>query len=264
MQETMNKINESFSKHQHLRMAVAALALLGEDKLLEAGDVKGFEEWVCAHPATHNNLGNCRHFLQALCPVRYNHACKSRNWENVAARFPVAAQLLVECSQAANKAPICLDFAPQARLGFSKPGKRARAAMEIASKVLSAYADEAGYKLVGVEGRNPDKVPMFSFTPHLSVSKTYSLQATTDQAMHAAQELAELLEKAGRNIALTEDSGERVDSMGGAMEVVVSYPVHPTDYDEQEMKKELEFLAYLIYKGGKHAVLTSSWRDPSR
>lgn len=255
MQETVNKILYSFPRHPHLRMAIVALTMLGDEKLLASGDVEEFEKWVYAHPSLHNDLDNCRHFLQAYCPLRFDHTKRSRNWENVAEKFPEAAHLLTQALKEANKPCLVLDFAAYHRLGASRPGKKARAALEVAEKVLSAFATEAGYLLIGAEDSRASTASRFSFAPTLCVTRTYSLFATLDAAFDVSTKLAEVLEASGRTIALTEDTGDRVGAIGGVNEVGIVFPVHAMDYDQNSMAEEMEFLAKAIFKGEVNALL---------
>lgn len=243
----MTKILKAFPKHPHLRMAVAALALAGEDKLLACGHVEEFEAWVYSHPSMHNNVDTCRHFLQALCPLRFNHTQKSRNWEYVASLFPVAAESLDRALKEGSKPAVAMDFAPQSRLGLPKPGKKARAAIEVADRVLSAFAYEAGFHLVGVDGRDEEKTLLLTFVPSLSVTRTYSIASTYDSAQVIANGLVEAIEKSGRTIALSEDTGKPISTIDGKHELIVTFPVHATDYDQIAMAEEVEFIAKAIF-----------------
>lgn len=249
MYETMVKILHSFPKYTHLRMAVAALALLEDDKLLNAGEVEEFERWVLAHPKMQGNFDTCRHFLAALCPLRYDHTKKSRFVDNITEKFHDAALILEDALRNENRLTLAFDFAPQSRMGLQKPGKKARAALEVVEKIVRAYAEEKGYRTIGFEERDPEKHPCFSFVPSFSASKIYTIKATTDRTLNFAKELCWALEKAGRSLALTENEGLPVHELPGINEIAICFPVHATDYDEADMAEEIACVARIIFEG---------------
>lgn len=249
MYETMVKILHSFPKYPHLRMAVAALALVGEDKLLNAGEVEEFERWVLAHHRMQGEFGTCRHFLMALCPLRFDHTKKSRYWSNIVDRFHDAALALDEALRNENRLTIALDFAPQSRMGLQKPGKKARAALEVVEKIVKAYAEEKGYRVIGYDERNAEKHPCVSFIPSFSASKVYTVKATTDGSMVLAKALCSDLDKTGRSLALTENEGLPVHELPGINEIAICFPVHATDYNEAEMAEEIAGVARIMFEG---------------
>lgn len=247
MYETMVKILHSFPKYPHLRMAVAALALVGEDKLLNAGEVEDFERWVLENPKMHGEFGNCRHFLMALCPLRFDHTKKSRYWSNIVDRFHDAALALDEALRNENRLTLALDFAPQSRMGLQKPGKKARIAIDIAEKIITAYAEEKGLRVIGYGDR--EKTPCFSFYPHLSASKTYEVKATTDRSEDLAKLICVALEKSGRSLALTEESGLPVHPLPGINEISLAFPISAVDFKEEDVEEEIVSLCKIMFEG---------------
>jgi hypothetical protein len=203
--ETARKISKSFVNYPHLRLAVAALLVAGDDKALNCGDVAQFEAWVFVNPKVTADLGDCRSFLKRVCPIRYWHTQISNDWEKVVSFFPQADALLRALPpevEAVETPYICIDpnhFVQRGR----RPGKRAMAIATDAADTIALTLRELGVeaRVLSANAYADCKEYYVGIMAQVSPAAVLTVEASAIPNRDFAWAVAEALDEQGLSVA---------------------------------------------------------------
>lgn len=232
------KISASFPHLPHLRVAVAALAMIGEEKRLASGDVEGFQYWVLNEPKISRDLGTRRAFLEAACPLLFDHAKVSRNVGNVVKLF---AEADAELKKSVTPEGVCISLNPFAYLNYGKkaPGKKTTTALSVINRVMEGM-EESG---VSIRPIRADGVTPWLYVGILASggpSRLYTV-ACTESAKEVAEKLVKGMESLGMAFALNEDDGGIIHPiLSPGQQLHITFPFSIQDFDEKEIALEAE------------------------
>jgi hypothetical protein len=163
----MKEILDSFNDLPHLRVAVAAFKLIGDDAVLNSGDVGLFEKQIRGDYRMNDHYSTRKEFIQNVCRIRFDRDCASRSWENIVAALPAAAAELLKDNHPMRCKKVKVD-AKHYEVRKKKVGRQSMAEADVIAKALEFTLVDEGFSIA--TGEEFDVYVGFITQPSLSES----------------------------------------------------------------------------------------------